>query len=93
MRRQMGGQNEGGADHAIAGKMVFRQPGTAKPQFLGILHLFGSLGDYLLRVSAFRPRDMGEKSESHMLLFIEDAFPMGAHTCQYKMSFVRSSRK
>jgi hypothetical protein len=29
---------------AVAGKVVFRQPGTAKPQFLGILHLFGGLG-------------------------------------------------
>jgi hypothetical protein len=76
MGGEMGCQDEGGADHTVAGKMVFCQPGTAKAQLLGILHLFGGLRDNLLRVSAFRPRDMGEKSESHTLLFIADAFPM-----------------
>ena len=39
----MGRQDQGGGRHAVSRKMVLRQPGPVKPQFLSVLHLFRRL--------------------------------------------------
>ena len=64
----MGRQDQGGGRHAVPRKMVLRQPGPVKSQFLSVLHLLRRLRNDLGQVSAFWPGHMGKKGEFHMFL-------------------------
>jgi hypothetical protein len=63
----MGRQDQGGGRHAVARKMVLRQPGTMESQFFGVLDLFRGLRNDLLQVSTFRPGNVRKKSELYTL--------------------------